>query len=314
MGLWARIHTETNQICLQWEPIRTHLGPGERESTKGGGFWTSDVGDRAVVRQAGLAAPALTASIITSMGFTLSSPKSQELRSAMPLLLKTAVRRWWRPTDRSRDSAPRPSSERTYEVWKQTFRTTMPGSHLHGSRSVQWIPVPIPSCQFVDIINTHMEVELNCFLVIEIDKHADQCTHHKHTMGWIFTNRTHPWSSVHIKIYSMPSTPALWNFLQVSFQVTTMPLPTEGNCGSNISEPTFLVWFFRLNSSSVSHYVDPIWELTRSLPMFWRYYYKISWTGVEEKQPQWILIQCKRLTPYSQPGVASRSNSDKDHH
>ena len=59
----------------------------------------------------------------------------------------------------------------------------MPGSHLHGSRSVQWIPVPIPSCQFVDIINTHMEVELNCFLVIEIDKHADQCTHHKHTMG-----------------------------------------------------------------------------------------------------------------------------------
>lgn len=40
-----------------------------------GGFWTSDVGDRAEVGQAGLAAPSLTASITTSMGFTLQQPQ-----------------------------------------------------------------------------------------------------------------------------------------------------------------------------------------------------------------------------------------------
>lgn len=40
-----------------------------------GGFWTSDVGDRAEVGQAGLAAPSLTASVTTSMGFTLQQPQ-----------------------------------------------------------------------------------------------------------------------------------------------------------------------------------------------------------------------------------------------
>lgn len=203
-------------------------------------------------------------------GLHCSSPKSQELHNAMPLLLKTMVRRWWRPTDCPSDSAPRPSSERTYEIWKQTFRTTMPGSHLHGRRSAEWIPVPIPSCQFVAIVNTHMEVELNCFLVIEIDKHAAQCTHHKHTMAWIFTSWTRKVKQCPYQNIQRAHTPALPNFLHVSFQVTTMPLPTEGKCNSNISESTFLVWFFRLNSSSVSHYVDPILELIRSPPTFWR--------------------------------------------
>lgn len=202
-------------------------------------------------------------------GLHSSSLKSQELHNAMPLLLKTMVRRWWRPTDRPRDSVPRPSSERTYKFENRLSELpclgliSMAAGQFSGSRSH-------PSCQFVDSINSHTEVELNCSLVIEIDKHAEQCTHHKHTREWIFTNWTHPWSSVHIKIYSMPSTTSTGELPPCLLPSHNHAFPHWGWLQLNISESTFLVWFFRLNSSSVSHYADPILELTRSLPTFRR--------------------------------------------